>query len=98
MGFCFIRSGTHPSPQITYRGCQKNVPIFERFFLQPLMPRFLNSEQNYEKRYKKDSIDAPEGDSPILGLQLALFQNNNSRINRKKLHDPSIHQLFSYCL
>ena len=83
MGSCFIRSGTHQSPQITYSGCQKNVPIFERFFLQPLMPRFLNSEQNYEKRYKKDSIDAPKGDSPILGLQPALFQNNNSLINRK---------------
>ena len=33
-----------------YSGCQKNVSVFERFFLQPLMPRFLNSEQNYEKR------------------------------------------------
>jgi hypothetical protein len=29
------------------------------------------------KSPKKDSIDAPEGDSPILGLQPALFQNNN---------------------
>jgi hypothetical protein len=38
--------------QLFYSGCQKNVPIFERFFLQPLMPHFLNSEQNYEKRYK----------------------------------------------
>ena len=49
------------------------------------------------KSPKKDSIDAPEGDSPILSLQPALFQNNNSLINRKKLHDPSINQLFSYC-
>jgi hypothetical protein len=23
-----------------YRGCQKNVPVFKRFFLQPLMPHF----------------------------------------------------------
>jgi len=25
---------------------------FKRFFLQPLMPRFHNSEHYYEKRYK----------------------------------------------
>ncbi len=35
-----------------YSGCQKNVPIFKRFFLQPLMPQFRNSENYYEKRYK----------------------------------------------
>jgi hypothetical protein len=23
-----------------YSGCQKNVPVFKRFFLQPLMPQF----------------------------------------------------------
>jgi hypothetical protein len=28
----------------TYRGCQKNVPLLERFFLQPLRPHFLISE------------------------------------------------------
>ena len=26
-----------------YSGCQKNVPIFKRFFLQPLMSQFRNS-------------------------------------------------------
>jgi hypothetical protein len=34
-----------------YSGCQKNVPVFKRFFLQPLMPQFRNSEHYYEKRY-----------------------------------------------
>jgi hypothetical protein len=34
-----------------YSGCQKNVPVFERFFLQPLMPNFLISEHYYGKRY-----------------------------------------------
>jgi hypothetical protein len=36
----------------SYSGCQKNVPIFKRFFLQPLMPQFRNLEHYYEKRYK----------------------------------------------
>jgi len=35
-----------------YRGCQKNVPLFQRFFLQPLIPQFRNAEHYYEKRYK----------------------------------------------
>ncbi len=35
-----------------YSGCQKNVPVFKRFFLQPLMPHFLISELYYGKRYK----------------------------------------------
>jgi hypothetical protein len=26
--------------ETTYSGCQKNVPVFKRFFLQPLMPHF----------------------------------------------------------
>jgi len=34
-----------------YRGCQKNVPVFKRFFLQPLMPQFRHSEHYYGKRY-----------------------------------------------
>jgi hypothetical protein len=29
---------------------KKNVPVYEHFFLQPFMPLFLKSEQNYEKR------------------------------------------------
>ncbi len=36
-----------------YSGCQKTVPVFKRFFLQPLMPLFHNSEHYYGKRYKK---------------------------------------------
>jgi len=35
-----------------YSGCQKNVPLFNRFFLQPLMPLFLNSGHYDGKRYK----------------------------------------------
>jgi len=35
-----------------YSGCQKNVPLFKRFFLQPLMPLFRYSEHYYGKRYK----------------------------------------------
>jgi len=35
-----------------YSGCQKNVPLFERFFLQPLIPYFRISEFILEKRYK----------------------------------------------
>jgi len=34
-----------------YSGCQKNVPVFKRFFLQPLMPQYRHSEHNYGKRY-----------------------------------------------
>jgi hypothetical protein len=50
-------------PSIGYSGCQKNVPVFERFFLQPLMPRYLNSEQNFEKRYKIAFEDISHSDS-----------------------------------
>jgi hypothetical protein len=39
-------------PGHLYSGCQKNVPVFKRFFLQPLMPPFLISERYYGKRYK----------------------------------------------
>jgi len=35
-----------------YSGCQKNIPVFKRFFLQPLIPQFRNSEHYYGKRYK----------------------------------------------
>jgi hypothetical protein len=37
---------------VVYSGCQKNVPVFKRFFLQPLMPRLHISEHYYGKRYK----------------------------------------------
>jgi len=37
---------------MTYSGCQKNVPLFEGFFLQPLIPPFRISERIFEKRYK----------------------------------------------
>jgi len=46
-----------------YSGCQKNVPVFKRFFLQPLMPQFRHSEHYYGKRYK------------ITGFILASFFN-----------------------
>jgi len=35
-----------------YSGCQKNVPLPERFFLQPLMPQSFISEHLYGKGYK----------------------------------------------
>ena len=34
-----------------YSGCQKNIAVFKRFFLQPLMPQFRHSEHYYGKRY-----------------------------------------------
>jgi hypothetical protein len=34
-----------------YSGCQKNVPVFKRFFLQTLMPQYRHSEHYYGKRY-----------------------------------------------
>jgi len=40
-----------------YSGCQKNVPLFERFFLQPLIPTFGISELIFEKRYKNGGGD-----------------------------------------
>jgi len=39
------------SIQTRYSGCQKNVPLLKRFFLQPLMPPFLIPEHYYGKRY-----------------------------------------------
>jgi hypothetical protein len=39
---------------LLYSGCQKNVPLFKRFFLQPLMPPFLIPEYYYGKRYKRN--------------------------------------------
>ncbi len=39
-------------PDGFYSGCQKNVPVFKRFFLQPLIPQFRHSEHYYGKRYK----------------------------------------------
>jgi len=35
-----------------YSGFQKNVPLFERFFLQPLIPAFRILELIFEKRHK----------------------------------------------
>ena len=41
-----------PGVEVTiYRGCQKNVPVFKRFFLQPLMPHFHSPEHYYGNRY-----------------------------------------------
>mgnify|MGYP001822031228 CR=1 FL=1 len=37
---------------MAYSGCQKNVPFFEGFFLQPLIPSLYISELIFEKRYK----------------------------------------------
>ena len=34
-----------------YSGCQKNVPLFKRFFFQPLIPPFRISEFIFGKRY-----------------------------------------------
>ena len=33
-------------------GCQENVPVYERFFLQPLIPPFRIAELSFEERYK----------------------------------------------
>ena len=41
-----------------YSTCQKNVPVFQRFFLQPLTPQCHISEHNYAKRYKTPQFKA----------------------------------------
>jgi hypothetical protein len=41
---------------VSCSGCQKNVPVFKRFFLQPLMPNFRISEHYYGKRYKGHTL------------------------------------------
>ena len=47
-----FRQQTKPSFMLRYSGCQKNVPLFECLFLQPLIPPFRISEFVFEKRYK----------------------------------------------
>jgi hypothetical protein len=51
---CLINKHSRKSQSTVkaYRGCQKNVAVFKRFFLQPLMPQFRHSEHYYGKRYK----------------------------------------------
>jgi len=39
-------------PKVIYSGCQKNVPLPKRFFLQPLMPQSFIPEHFYDKGYK----------------------------------------------
>ncbi len=51
--FALIKDPSFSDLHIPYSDCQKNVPVFKRFFLQPLMPQFRNSEHYYEKRYKR---------------------------------------------
>jgi hypothetical protein len=36
--FPALMAGKDKSTSVLYSGCQKNVPLFERFLLQPLMP------------------------------------------------------------
>jgi hypothetical protein len=42
---------------LIYRGCQKTVPVLNRFFLQPLMPHFRISEHYYGKRHKSKKLN-----------------------------------------
>jgi hypothetical protein len=44
-----------------YSGCQKNVPLSKRFFLQPLMPQSFIPEHFYGKGYKM-SLPSFSGD------------------------------------
>jgi len=46
-----------------YSGCQKNVSLFKRFFLQTLMPQFHNLEHYDGKRYKRTSLWKPPPNS-----------------------------------
>ena len=48
-----------------YSGCQKNVPLFEGFFLQPLIPSLYISELIFEKRYK---INTGKHRCPRMGI------------------------------
>ena len=57
----------------TYSGCQKTVPVFKRFFLQPLMPQFRHLEHNYGKRYKK------QGSNPQLMPNACVAPADESR-------------------
>jgi hypothetical protein len=43
----------------SYSGCQKNVPLSERFFLQPLIPSFRISELIFEKWYNSYLLIQP---------------------------------------
>jgi hypothetical protein len=52
---------------VFYRGCQKNVPVLKRFFLQPLMPQFGYWEHYDGKRYKMYYCS-----SPIFKLELTV--------------------------
>ena len=55
-------------------GCQKNVPVFIRFFLQPLMPQFLHSEHYYGKRYKFHFESATGCDTQNWGSVVRMFK------------------------
>ena len=46
--------------------CQKNVPLCERFFLQPLIPLFSIAEFIFKKRYEIGSHFAL---MPVLGMR-----------------------------
>jgi hypothetical protein len=45
-----LSSGRHQDVSNIYSGCQKNVPIEDRFLLQTLMPPSYLSEHDYDKR------------------------------------------------
>ncbi len=46
-------------PAGCYSGCQKNVPLIERFFLQPFIPPFRIAKFIFEKRYNRLTLSFP---------------------------------------
>ena len=69
-GRFFLNIGFLRKFVITYSGCQKNVTVSKRFFLQPLMPQFRNSEHFNGKRYKSYAFNGSILEILILGTTL----------------------------
>jgi hypothetical protein len=72
-----------------YSGCQKTVPVFKRFFLQPLMPQFRISELYYGKRYKKQR--QPNTEVAAHFLWPATKNSNNKRHEKCYVYGQNSH-------
>jgi len=47
----FLLPNAVPTVALDYSDCQKNVPLCEHFYLQPLIPSFRIAKFNFKKRY-----------------------------------------------
>jgi hypothetical protein len=75
-GRFFLNIGFLRKFVITYSGCQKNVTVSKRFFLQTLMPQFRNSEHFNGKRYKSYAFNGSILEILILGTTLIALELN----------------------